>query len=221
MEEDKVPLINPGDANNIENQRKPDFSKQIDIESLISAPLVAVSKANVVMVKGQTRFILDYCFSKKDNEPYKPVMIEMVLTKGFIEEEKNKDDNSTTKVIRTVNLHFSVPLLILVPLNSLAINKVSLEYDLEITDANSWECDIETEPGEKNVTRRGTQLYGKISYDNNQNGIESRKNQYQSSMNSKIKVIMDAGPLPLPVGVLSILDLYNRSIQSLPVNNNN
>ena len=35
-------------------------------------------------------------------------------------------------------------------------------------------------------------------------------------MTSKLKVNIDAGPLPLPVGVLSIIDLYNKSIQPLP-----
>lgn len=219
MAKDNVPPTNREDDENIEKPGLPDFSKQIDIESLISAPLVAVSKANVVMVKGQTRFILDYCFDKKDDESYMPVMIDMVLTRGFIEEEKNRDDDSSKTVIRTVTLHFAVPLLTLVPLNSLAINKVSLAYDLEITAANSWECNAEKEPGKQNITQRGAQLYGKISYDHDENASENRKKQYHSSMTSKLKVNIDAGPLPLPVGVLSIIDLYNKSIQPLPLNN--
>ena len=36
---------------------KPSFNSEINIESIISAPLVAASKANVVMVTGQTRFL--------------------------------------------------------------------------------------------------------------------------------------------------------------------
>ena len=34
----------------------PDYSSELNIESIISAPLIAASKANVVMVTGQTRF---------------------------------------------------------------------------------------------------------------------------------------------------------------------
>ncbi len=32
------------------------------LESLISAPLTAISKANAMMLSGQAQFILDYCF---------------------------------------------------------------------------------------------------------------------------------------------------------------
>ena len=61
----------------------PDFSKELDIESLISAPLVAVSKANVVMAQGQTRFFLEYCFNKIGDN-YEPIMIRMALKKAVI-----------------------------------------------------------------------------------------------------------------------------------------
>lgn len=39
------------------------------IESLISAPLTAVSKANAMMLGGQVQFILDYCFKEKKRKP--------------------------------------------------------------------------------------------------------------------------------------------------------
>jgi hypothetical protein len=204
-------------AEETNNLNIPDFSKQISIESLISAPLVAASKANVVMVKGQTRFLLDYCFTQTGKDPYRPVMIEMVMTRGFVEEDQPESGKEPEKKIRKVELAFSVPLLILVPINSLAVNKVSLEFDLEITAVNSWDYNVDSEPGSKNVINKGAQLYGKISYDHDQNVKESDKSQYKSSMSSKLKVNIDAGPLPLPVGLLSIIDLYNKSIQPLPI----
>ena len=61
----------------INQEFKPNFGSELNIESIISAPLVAASKANVVMVTGQTRFLLDYCFKKNDNNTYEPIMIEM------------------------------------------------------------------------------------------------------------------------------------------------
>ncbi len=71
----------------------PDYSSELNIESIISAPLIAASKANVVMVTGQTRFLLDYCFSKKeDDSRYSPVMIEMIMTQGVIDSSKSPDD---------------------------------------------------------------------------------------------------------------------------------
>ena len=41
----------------------PKFHAELNIESVLIAPLVAASKANVMMLSGQARFLLDYCFS--------------------------------------------------------------------------------------------------------------------------------------------------------------
>ena len=53
----------------------PKFHAELNIESVLIAPLVAASKANVMMLSGQARFLLDYCFSL-ENGIYKPVMIQ-------------------------------------------------------------------------------------------------------------------------------------------------
>ena len=60
----------------------PKFHAELNIESVLIAPLVAASKANVMMLSGQARFLLDYCFSL-ENGIYKPVMIPMTITKEF------------------------------------------------------------------------------------------------------------------------------------------
>ena len=44
---------------------KPQFGAELNIESIIGAPLVAASKANVMMLTGQAQFLLDYCFTKR------------------------------------------------------------------------------------------------------------------------------------------------------------
>lgn len=38
---------------------KPQFGAELNIESIIGAPLVAASKANVMMLTGQAQFLLD------------------------------------------------------------------------------------------------------------------------------------------------------------------
>lgn len=190
--------------------RGQNFDNQIDIEALISAPLVASSKANVVMLTGQTRFLLEYCFKKDDQGVYVPIIIEMVLTKGVLKEEESEGHpGKKVKTIKNVELNFGVPLLCLVPFNSLAINKVNVDFDIEITSANVWES-ITTNNTEKTITKRQVALKGKIRSED--------KSQYKSSMSSKMKVAIEASPLPLPLGVLTIMELYSKSIQPLPIN---
>jgi hypothetical protein len=185
------------------------FDNQIDIEALISAPLVAASKANVVMLTGQTRFLLEYCFHKNNKGTYIPVIIEMILTRGFLSEDENRENpGSTVKTIKQEKLKFGVPLLSLVPINSLAINKVTVDFEMEITSTNVWESTTANDSG-KTITKKQVALKGKIKSED--------KSKYKSSMSSKLKVNIEVNPLPLPLGLLSIMELYSKSIQPLPV----
>ncbi|MFA6876610.1 MAG: DUF2589 domain-containing protein [Parabacteroides sp.] len=190
----------------------PDYSSELNIESIISAPLIAASKANVVMVTGQTRFLLDYCFAKKENSStYEPVMIDMVMKQGVIDASKQPGDPD---YIKKAEMIFSVPLLCLVPLNSLAIDKVTVDFDMEITSMTSYAIE---DPGVERgkVMDKKAQLNGKIC--NKQNEEKSSgSGQYKSQSSSRLVVNINAGPLPLPVGVLTIIDLYTKSIQPLP-----
>lgn len=210
----------------------PDFSRGLDIESLISAPLIAVSKANVVMAQGQTRFLLDYCF-KKSGENYEPVLIRMAINKSIIiPVESNPEDiandeisgTSADKVSRkmvqqqytteTVTTYFDLPLLTIVPLNSLVVDKVAIDFDLEIS---SYVAHSPSSVDESNntITDKKALLYGKISHDRS-----DPNNQSKSQLSSKIKVNLNAATLPLPAGVLSIIDIYNKSIQVTPEQKN-
>jgi hypothetical protein len=184
----------------------PDYSRALDIESLISAPLVAVSKANVTMAQGQTRFLLDYCFNKTD-DGYEPVMIKMALTRHLLSSEKH--DNT----VEAVTTYFHLPLLTIVPLNSLAVDKVTLDFHLEISGTGGKDGD--KTPGAGNqITDKKAQLYGKISSD-----PAGAKSGTSRQNKSKIAVNINASALPLPSGVLTIIDMYNRSIHASPNSN--
>lgn len=187
----------------------PNYSSELNIESIISAPLVAASKANVVMVTGQTRFLLEYCFKENENNTHEPVMIQMLITKGIVDSSKAEDDPERIKMVELV---FTIPLLCLVPMNSLAIDKVSLDFDLEITSVTSKEKD-------DGINDKKAQLNGKIG--NNQSNNSNDKSQYKNQSTSHLKVSINAGPLPLPVGVLAVLDLYTKTIQPRSLDNKN
>lgn len=185
------------------------FDNQIDIEALISAPLVAASKANVIMLTGQTRFLLEYCFKKNAEGTYIPEIIEMVLSKGVQEDTNQVDDQGhIIQKIKKVELRFAVPLLTLVPINSLAVDKVSVDFDIEVTSSNVWSSEATNDTG-VNITRKQVALKGKIKSD--------VKSEQKSSMSSKLKVNIEASSLPLTLGLLSIIDLYTKSIQPIHV----
>jgi hypothetical protein len=186
----------------------PDFRSELNIESIISAPLVAASKANVEMLRGQTRALLENCFTvNHETGAHEPVLIQMSITRNVMEEVKNADI-PVSPHSKEIQLTFSVPLLCIMPINSLAIDKVTVDFDMEITSVTSREND-------KGVISKQAQLNGKISnqYTPSDNNT---KEQYKKQSTSNLKVNINAGQLPLPVGVLTILDLYAKAIQ--PVN---
>lgn len=193
----------------------PDYSSELDIESIISAPLVAASKANVVMVTGQTRFLLEYCFQQKNDGNYEPKMINMVMKQGVADPTKKPGDPG---YIQEAKMTFAIPLLCLVPLNSLVIDKVTVDFDLEITSMTSREVKTDNNAAidngnqKRNIIDKKVQLNGMISYKNNNTCNEN----YKTQSTSRLAVNINAGPLPLPTGVLTILDIYSKAILPVP-----
>jgi len=221
----------------INNHRfQPDFSKALDIESLISAPLVAVSKANAVMMQGQTRFLLEYCFNKK-GASYEPVMIRMALTKAIIAPPQPAQPGTPpvdasppgvtpvvaaspgkaatpakSESIQGVTTHFELPLLTIIPLNSLAVDKMSIDFDLEITSVNATGSKSANETN-TTITDKKPQLFGRISNDPTSKNSDEKTTQSKPQPSSTLKVNINASSLPLPKGLLAIIDLYTKSIQ--------
>ncbi len=180
---------------------------ELNIESIISAVLVSLSKANTLMLNGQTSAILNLYFtknnktaSKKEGDTYwiyQPKLIHMLLTKyQQVEQEQVKQE-----------LVFEVPLLALAPLNSIAIQKMHLAFNLDITSITSYINNSNS------IIERKAQLNGKIS--RTRPPFLSRKKRKKFTQQS-LHIDIQVGSLPLPLGILTLVELYNKNIQ--PVN---
>lgn len=161
-----------------------DQESEINLDSIISAPMVAVSKANSIMLSGQSDFIINYCFNRliaSDNTvTYEPKMIVLVVKKGL---------ESTSFI--------EIPLLTLLPINSLAIDKMKVKFNMEITSISSYKA------GSNDSLDRKAQLSGKLSGDK-----KNRDNSYDSSKN--LSVYVEASKLPLPNGLLNIIEMFSK-----------
>ncbi len=188
----------------------PDFGSQLNIESIITAPLVAISKANVVMITGQTRALLENCFTRSsESGPHEPVMIQMTLSRARLDADAHGEQGGVNGrgAMRYDKLAFSVPLLCLVPINNLVVDKASVEFDMEVTSVTHRPADkgITGEAGKPVVQRRAV-LNGRIASKAGDGPSDRRSS-------STLKVNINAGPLPLPVGLLTVIDLYSKSVQ--------
>jgi|GEM_PF-2497259 len=177
-----------------------------DIEAIMAAPFIAASQANGMMAKEQTQFIIDCCFIH-DGKTYQPITVQLALTRYVMEPGKGKNGEP---VFRQVQTFFEVPLLSIIPISSLAIEEVDINFELEITSTRRKNIENNQSISKKNTGK--VQLTANISYDSQEN--QQGKEQYRKKNTSKLQVSMKARPLPLPVGMTTILDLYTKNISA-------
>lgn len=205
----------------------------LPMEDLIGAPLNAAAKANAAMALTQTKFLLDTCFAKcgKDeispsgekitNYSYNPIMIEMSLERGVIAYDKEgvpSMDIITTK--------FNLPLLTIIPINSLGINSVDVGFEMEVKSSFS-----ETEHQEsQSETSAEASLEGKLgwgvlsvsvkgtaSYSSKDSATHDT--HYEKSNSAKYTINVHAGQLPVPKGVNTIIEAFTQAIQPIELPN--
>ena len=193
---------------------KPETTHGMDIEHIIGAPLVAASTANSMMLREQTKFIMDFCFSK-EGDIYHPVMIPLSISRAVIEKDEN---NNNEPRIKTVTTKFNLPLLTIVPISSLAVESVKVDFEMEITSEITKDA-AESSVLDKNQSTK-PKLLGRISTDSKDHSQSSSSIKSSSKSSSKLKVNINAEQLPLPVGLTTILELFTKSIQPLESDSN-
>lgn len=170
-----------------------DFSHQaILIEELLAAPFVAATSANSKMAQEQAKFLMETCFDS-ENGAFSPKMISLTVNNT-----KESGSDTTSELIT-----FQLPLITIIPFNSLCVKDVSVKFDLEIiSHVSSITNDDETNNDK-------TQMRGSVSSSND----ASENNKSQRRNQSKMSVEINAGSIPLPVGLTTLLDFYTKNIQ--------
>ena len=192
----------------------------LPMADLIGGPLSAVSTANSQMALTQTKFLLDTCFEfKEEDKSYKPIMIDMVLTRGVI----SYNNDGSTK-IDSFDTKFSLPLLTIVPINSLGIDSTSIHFEMEVKSSSS-ETEEETskthKEGEVEVEGKvgwgpiSVSIKGKASYSSDDS--KTHDTHYENSNSAKYVVDVHASQLPLPKGVNTIIDAFSQNISPVQI----
>ena len=173
---------------------------ELDLELLVSAPLIAASKANEAILKQQTQFILDTCFTVEE-DIQTPVMVKMRLSKTSIDFTKLNDE----LLLESQDIFFQVPLICLIPINSLGVNSIDVDFNVEVSSMKS---------STSSSNASGAVLSGRLSptQANSKRNVSSR---------GFLQVNLKAGALPLPSGVLELIDIYTKTIQPVVTTNSN
>lgn len=186
----------------------------LPMKELIGAPLVAAAQANNMMAMTQTRFLLETCFelnTEGDREIYKPIMIDMTITRAVV--------NADGTVAESLQSPFTLPLLTIIPLNSLAVDEVNVSFEMEVK--SSFACEksnhdqIEEKHGStisKKITETNlsAELTGVIG--GTDKSDSSKTSSFKKSNSAKYEISTHAGQLPLPIGVTTIIETFTQSI---------
>lgn len=190
----------------------------LPMEDLIGGPLNAAARANSAMALTQTKFMLDTCFSyDTTTKNYAPIMIKMSLTRGVLIPGAKPGDDVTLSSFET---KFDLPILTIIPLNSLGVDQVDINFEMEVKSSygeetdqsqetaiaaeSSWEIKAGWGPVSASIT-------GSASYDSKD--MSSFSSHYEKSNSAKYSVHVHAGQLPLPKGVETIIKAFTLAIE--------
>lgn len=188
----------------------------LPMDDLIGGPLNAAARANASMAQTQTQFLLDTCFSKIEGG-YTPVMIKMSITRGVV---IPADEAGEAATIESITTSFDLPILTILPLNSLAVDNVDITFEMEVKSSFGEESSKTSETTVAASAEWETKLSigpfsasikGNASYESKD--MESFNSHYDKSNSAKYTVNVHAGQLPLPKGVEVIIGAFTDSIQ--------
>lgn len=197
----------------------------LPMEDLIGGPLIAVAEANGRMAQTQTQFILDTCFTKdttkgKEDEPYKAIMVCMTLDRGVLS-FNDKGEPQTTTISSTIRL----PILTILPLNTLGVDSASVNFEMEVKSASSEDIkeDYKKTTSAQASLEASARLFhfipisisGSVSYSSEDS--RTHDTHYENSNTAKYTVNVHAGQLPMPKGVNVIIDAFSKSIEPIEV----
>lgn len=160
------------------------LNSEQNIESIISAPLVALSKANMIMLSGQTTFLLKNCFKYKDGV-YEPEMITMSIQVGGAEGK---------------SMTFQMPLINLLSINALSVAKAHINFSIDITSSDSYPANGPTDI-----------LSEKALYRGRLNGTDR---DGKTPVMKGLEVSVETSSQPLSRGLLTVMELYEKAIRA-------
>ncbi|MEL7690674.1 DUF2589 domain-containing protein [Citromicrobium bathyomarinum] len=193
----------------------------LPMPALIGGPLMAACSANQQMALTQIDFLMKTCFVEGDDstdkgKSYAPVMVNMTLSQGIIVPPA---EGSTNPTVSHVDTTIQVPLLTILPLNSLAVDNVTINFDMEVkssfTDDTSSSTSSSTKEDASFDAKAGwgmfsVEIKGSVSHDSS--SASSDQQHYSKSNDAKYSVTVHAGQLPLPPGVTTIIQAMTSTM---------
>lgn len=189
--------------------------------ALIGGPLKSAAEANQQMAMTQLAFMMNTCFTQdaQNKSKYDPVMISMTLKRSVIQPSP---DGKSAPTVTPESTEFDLPILTIIPLNSLAVDDVNVHFEMEVKSSfaqhNSTSSSSSSEEkgsfsGGGNIGPFHVEVSGSVSHSSKS---ESKSDTTHSQSNSaKYEVTVHAAQIPLPQGVNTIIEAYAKTVSPI------
>ncbi len=185
----------------------------LPMKALIGAPLKAATDANAMIAQSQTQFIINNCFEKlsDENENLRPIMVAFQLERQVLTPQGVPTKNP-------VKMDFSIPLMTLMPINSLAIETLKISFQMEVKSSREFTRETSTERKQRASGSGLKNNYKGHDFDTELHGTlaSKGKDSNHASAGANYEVNLTAGQLPLPMGVTAILDIFTKNLAPIP-----
>lgn len=191
----------------------------LPLKALIGAPLKAASDANAMLAQSQTQFLLNTCFERPADDDYeaekqlRPVLVAFEVERQVLTPEGRPAE-------RPLTMSFSLPLMMLIPISTLAIENLKIEFQVEVKSSSEFKRET---PRDRVRRGRASGLetdYKAHDFDTEMHGALSSNQQGSAQQNDTAKanysISLTAGQMPLPTGVSTILDVFSKNLTPLP-----
>lgn len=195
--------MDPEETNDSNNQ---DLTG-IPIEHLIGGPLVAASKASLMLARATAEYITTIGFDKARGGTVRNV--------DFLFERPNQD--ATTGEVIIEEIHIQLPLLSIVPIPNMQIKTLDLEFSIEVkTQFHEKEADDLSEQGREQKT----------DWQRSENVLKihgtpttHRENTRESDKSARYYVQLHAEDRGIPEALARVLDMMAAAVapRALPV----
>ncbi len=185
----------------------------LDFESMIGGPLIAVIRAQAQAARTSVDFIKSVGFEEgQDNQPGKPIMVEFVYDKPV---EVKKEDGTTE--LETREFKLSVPILTMLPIPFIRVEETTIDFNAKINAVQQTTTTFNKQLSGDASASIGWGPFSarlRVSYSSQKSTTTGAKVQRSYMLTVHVKATQDE----LPAGTDRLLGILESNIEETPVN---
>lgn len=177
----------------------------IPMSELIAGPLIAVCESQMRLAEASYEYMMKIGFNDKGNT----CLIEFDLDRP----------GETVGGYQSVKTHVQAPFLALVPVPSLLVDNVAIEFQMEISATETAKSSSGNEVSTSTQAKYGflglggsTNISGKVT--------SARENTRSTNQSAKYQVRVNAKQMAPSEGLSRLIDILASSTQALPASSN-